>query len=808
MLVQRVVAAAFFIFVMSAVFLAGSSPSSIASDADFTVVSPSGNTTNTGNILLDEENIPPTVHFIEPLTNDAFALGAPLTMSCDAEDEDGVIDHVHYYNAMFNQDSNVGPHYVVETEPGVLTGDVGDHYLNVVAFDDEGAWGADSIIYGVIGADLDYLVNYNILPEEQEEDLGAFIPLSYDAQVNDMLSIYHPGCYFNGQIYPNGSSTLSKTENGTGRLKLWGSADCQNEVTLPKTAPNGAGQHYYDLQSYPYIEGTAVSNALRDITLTLTYTLDGTTCTDTLKATIVQVNMPEIVIPMCGSSIIVPTVTPTAATNFILPGLAYESENEYIATVSIVNGNVTVNGTGQGHTRILAKMNGETYGYCDVYVFTEEIHPISSDFQENKVGRILLSIWKDGDQFYAPAQTGDGTVKITYKATLPGHADKLVGWPIYFRVLDPDDCSPYETDTLPGDNEPYEEISKDGTITPSLELQEVDDDTCQVENTFEITPNRAGNNYIVQATSEGDGLGNGMFYDWSIQTVTLVAWKKVYVEYDQMYKKGATITVDYEDDQTNNDSVLNVDDTADFTADPTTGTQVIIFNHDVNNILRRVKSKTATTITVSHINTDIPKWSGVRLQNDIDKYELSFDYVTQAFGDDPIHPYTGDKTSGIDGGAFVEFEIGVSGSEGIPLYKSLSEEPLNNDIADYCLFWFNQEQPNTIQVCAMNDTNGDTLGITHRNSLLSACVFTKNIPLIDYDIILREVVAHEIGHPFGLRKEQFLNHVDVSIDIDNHDDSDNCLMTYPPDGNDHTNGITEFDTICIYHIRYTAEPLL
>jgi hypothetical protein len=106
-------------------------------------------------------------------------------------------------------------------------------------------------------------------------------------------------------------------------------------------------------------------------------------------------------------------------------------------------------------------------------------------------------------------------------------------------------------------------------------------DRAVAETTLRITDRYSGDNYQVRATMQKphnlepfdkrtSWTTNDVYVTSSIkESETMIAWKRVYIEQDNMYKLGATITADALAGATN----LTVDSTADFSV----GDSVVVF---------------------------------------------------------------------------------------------------------------------------------------------------------------------------------------------------------------------------------------
>lgn len=804
---QRFATAASLLFGLLLLVTVGQTPPSPAAPADFRVSVPSKDIPHDDREnLLDDAD--PGAFFTSPIPDAAFAKGAPISMTAEIRDDpDALIDHVNFWNGVFNfsEDSDDAPDFPVTAPAGVLTSEPGDWYLNVYGMDDDEIINCDTIVYHVIGADL----SINSLSSTQEDDPGEFIPLRIADTVADFISLNYPGAFFNWQMYPDGEASLSKNETGTGRVKLWESSTCQTEITLPCEE-----ECYWDMPSFAYLEGTAVSNAIGDVTLTQTYSLAGTTCSDSVKATVVSLTLPEVIMPQGDEVTIAPTVLPAAAANYVLPDMLYVSDDVNVVTVDVDGNNITVTGVSAGTTRILAMRNGTLFGFCDVCIYSQEMHPLSWEFTAGKEGRVLISTTQD-DTYYTSAQTEDGKIKITYMAQVMDHSEELVGKSVHFRVIDPDDLSPYEPDTNGNDNRGVAGKLSSGTSTDTKTLVLVDDNTCKAETTLTFS-NHSGDNYIVQATTRKDAGDNWVFDALSPQTPTLVAWKRIYIEYDQMYQVGATVTETRLPDGDNADNdEITVDNTSDFSVDD----EIVLFTKDGDFFPTKVMGKSATTITIEDYNAVIYKYVGMKKVGFNDVYSVGFDYVPVVYGQD---------TDGSDGGVFVEYINNIQGSNYVPKYTSFTNQII---WLQYSKKWYNnyEDNANVFHVIAAYryyDYEKYAFSVYSENTLT---IFTGNFDLFaNIENAIKETVIHEFAHLYELDNDY--EHVDSEDDLDWVDweteippgwdptrpnlhgtpnylrptPSDACVMSH---ARIRDNDIAELDSACIYFIRDASDPM-
>ena len=426
----------------------------------------------------------------------------------------------------------------------------------------------------------------------------------------------------------------------------------------------------------------------------------------------------------------------------------------------------------------------------DVTIAETTLHPLDSDFLFDpfvpKAGRVMIST-KHDDLYYTlfrttkadrPAQTEDGKVTIT--AHLQPAAE-CAGKTVYFRSIDPDDASPYEAPTLSDDNR--DPAVKKGILSAGsavAEARTIDGtEVAAAEVVLTMTSQYAGDNYQVEASFDPK------FKHICGKTSVLTAWKRIYIEQDNMYQKGATLLVDQSADADAIDDFLIVDSTADFKAN-----DIVAIFSPTDTLVTVVQSVTASgLVRVPDLPRGFPKYSGIRLTTDITTVEVGTDFLTRAYGED---------TRGTDGGTFVEFVTGVAGSGSIPKFSSF-----RNDIESFafCQFWFDNSanKDNLFQLVAAHKHNDGSLGTTDEPRNISF-ITTGNY---EYGVLNFNAipfgVTHELGHQFSVAN----GHVDQLVNARNHNDTDECLMSY---NTDYTDAVAEFDTDCLYDVRDAADP--
>lgn len=140
---------------------------------------------------------------------------------------------------------------------------------------------------------------------------------------------------------------------------------------------------------------------------------------------------------------------------------------------------------------------------------------------------VLIARHRDDASYISSAQTHDGRLRVRANAGKPGRS-------IYFRVVDPPDSAAYipVADRRPNDNK--------GSSGRLSETHAIANASGIVETELIITDRYAGDNYRVEASADPSfGCGAGC-----ARTGVITAWKRVYVEKDEMFREGSTLAAD------------------------------------------------------------------------------------------------------------------------------------------------------------------------------------------------------------------------------------------------------------------------
>ena len=463
-------------------------------------------------------------------------------------------------------------------------------------------------------------------------------------------------------------------------------------------------------------------------------------------------------------------------------------------------------------------------------VLTTNVHPMIWNFAQGHNDRVMISTKQDADKstaYYTPtlttlngtgAQSEDAKVTIT-ACILPqppaGYQPPIV----YFEVTDPDDLSHYEGKTTPGtpdiqgDANPNDNrdsakrmtwnsgapagytayqtatfSTRSATpISTNLHTQTVG----AAETTLNITTRYAGDNYKARATLRNpnsapfdalSGMTNAIPYLNSTikASETLIAWKRVYIEQDEMYTNGCTIVRDFAPVAGTPNGTVHVDSSSDFNV----GDVVKVFWKG-GEVERHVMAKTATTMTISNLVINLPKYAGIRPLVEPGTFTVSRSFLPDSFGSTP---------DGSDGGAFIEFKDAPSGNGKIPKYAMFPNE---NEELYFAKYWFDNSSNRTnnlVYLLGASSEVGRSFGVTFtRESICN--IYCRTSASIEQR---EETTSHEIGHCLGLIDTLgvLFSHIDnISPSLPSHDDRDvGCLMSYSRNRSD---SVAEFCIDCL-----------
>ena len=174
-----------------------------------------------------------------------------------------------------------------------------------------------------------------------------------------------------------------------------------------------------------------------------------------------------------------------------------------------------------------------------VFSYTDGV--FTYDFSSGQIeGKVLT--YEDNPVAYPPGQVGNHVFSV--RATLRGDSQLISGQQLYFRIIDPLDTAPYRGPHAVPDND--DNSGNAGKFVASgLATQSATTDSAgNVDLSINTTGQFAGDNYVVQATSDQRITTDPNFQCGAdcFSTATLTAWKRVYLEVDSMFRKGAFIT--------------------------------------------------------------------------------------------------------------------------------------------------------------------------------------------------------------------------------------------------------------------------
>jgi hypothetical protein len=339
-------------------------------------------------------------------------------------------------------------------------------------------------------------------------------------------------------------------------------------------------------------------------------------------------------------------------------------------------------------------------------------------------------------------------------------------------------------------------------------------DRAVAETTLRITSQFSGDNYQVRASMQkphnlepfdkrSSWTTNDTYVTSSIkESETMIAWKRVYIEQDNMYTLGATITADAVAGATN----LTVDSTADFSV----GDSVVVFwtNGSFNTTISakppapvnsiyitsggsgytsapsvditggggtnatatatirhgRVVSITLTSggtgytsppnviisgsatatatlglLEVPAIPSAVRRFAGIRPAVEPDDLPSRPALPDNAFGRLP---------DGSDGGAFIEFLDAPTGSGKVPKYTSFRNSA---EARAYSIYWFANYAYRSENVRYLLAARAEAAHTTFGWAFHAArMTIAFDGPIKQNDVQRENTVAHEIGHTFGL----------------------------------------------------------
>ena len=691
----------------------------------------------------------------------------------------------------------------------------------------DGVWsGTDSVLVKLTQTDITCTDEVNLVYMKVDLDVDA----DYDGNVSvdapdDPLEVSQGGlvCVTNAtctnraelvlrEVEPSswtGTVTLTYT---TDKIKIFDAQTDGNEV------PNPTNFSASLLPKTYWVQGEKVSDNAQDITITLEATPGGAADTNTF--TVIKVDIVEThVFGLVGTSNNVAysltsdsttnvtwTIDPDLGTN----GAQFASGPFAPGTTNSVSGTMNVwvsPGPVTNVYTIKAYANDLTNCYDTALLEVAQVvlHPKTGDFVPGKAGRTMISTLQDGLYYTSVpttkadsgAQTNDRVVVVT--AHLP---PGMAGTSVYFRVVDPDpdDLSSYETDTVTGDN--HDPGAPAGTLSAAnavAELKTINGwQVAAAEVTLTVTARYAGDNYQVHCSLDPT---------WATtndSTCVLVAWKRIYVEEDQMYKVGSDLNADFAPDaNTAPDNVTVVDASVFSVTD-----NVRIF--DADNPAGETAQITNIVGNTLHLDVDLTNSynAGYGAADKGAAVAKPGDGILDANVTGQVGDAYGDGTDGTDGGCFVEVMILADGGNRVPYRETFGSAAARVSFRNV---WFdNKGSLNYIYVCGADYHNvvGDnTYGVASSGNNY-IYVYLGEIG-DDYGANAGkanpDTTAHEIGHQFGLG--QVDNNHPANVWCHEGNGTDYCLMSYQRDRTDENSEFCHDNPNHVDGVRDTADGL-
>lgn len=341
-----------------------------------------------------------------------------------------------------------------------------------------------------------------------------------------------------------------------------------------------------------------------------------------------------------------------------------------------------------------------------------------------------------------------------------------------------------------------------------------------------ITEELAGDNYIVEVSCDED-------FSAPMPTAPLVAWRRVYVEIDRMFKQGSLLARD----ASPGDTTLGLlEDAAAAGIDP--GDRVAIFDNQGGvTLLRTVTAVSGADITIDPPLTESFEAGGFNRNQgstvvvpvpNPDVFDVAdVTDLAAVFGE-----AFGAETDGSDEGGFTEVKPSLVAPEGVfphaPQGVQLDNVDRRQDLATK---WFeSRDRPLHFHLILADRAGKGRVGNSsprvnaarserHTSYIavgLTDAVLVGNgtLPAAQRDEYLREVIVHEIGHSWFPNKAE--DRRAEHFGAKNWDGSADCIMDNGADAPAaqqaaegvrlFTNGITEFETTDLFFIR-GHEPL-
>lgn len=395
---------------------------------------------------------------------------------------------------------------------------------------------------------------------------------------------------------------------------------------------------------------------------------------------------------------------------------------------------------------------GESLWYIDKLRFTvPEVIIVRPAQNGNDPGdrAVMISTNPDvevdpNNRYPSPEQICDREILIEARV-LP----MMANFPIYLASFDIDDESPYEPDTNGGDN-----ADGDGVLeaAPNYQyeggtnqyLKMYTDPYGGVLAYLKVTDHAAGDNYAVCARA----------LEWPSETEEdrtgkLVAWKRMYLEIDRMWKKGSRLV----SNACSGANYVDVRDLTDTWDDVMfqSGTPILLFdtagvqeNHEVQSVdviydpMRHYRLHLDGTLTNNYL---VSNHAAVGVVG-AGFFDVSRDWLNEPFGSIA-------NIGGADAGCFVDFRevpSNLNTKNKLPHVPVLTDGEMN----EFSAAWFdNAGEPNVIHVGAIAYIKDTFLGYTDWTRNWSwVCVGNIAAKSWDLPVVADQVLAHEIVHQF------------------------------------------------------------
>ncbi len=163
--------------------------------------------------------------------------------------------------------------------------------------------------------------------------------------------------------------------------------------------------------------------------------------------------------------------------------------------------------------------------------------PALFSFGATTTGRVLTHKYRSDDAYPSPLQTEDGKIRVEGLVHELTNATGIAGRKVYFRLIDPPDTADYVVRA--GDAQIGDNADGPGTLNGASTATDTSDSDGKVSVTLEITDHAAGDNYQVEASLNENF---NCSPDPCQKSIVYTAWKRVYVEADRMFRRGAYIT--------------------------------------------------------------------------------------------------------------------------------------------------------------------------------------------------------------------------------------------------------------------------